>query len=338
MLVTSDKDYISLINKLRELRRDVVLVGNDQTSKAMQESATHFIPLSQILPAKQSNTGPDPQSSAQKTTPSLSFAEGTQCLLAALSTSTSKNRSHVSLSQLDKMMRNETAWSYKGYASVTQHQNRHRFSKFSQFIQAVEATGAIKISQENGTAYVSLPHTNWSGLAFEDAMQCVLHALVLHQACQDEPDVNITYVPGLVRKHLGFGDFTPTKIAIYRQNRAGRYSTLSKFLDDVANTGAIAIRRDSGVVYARLVEAPLDTSPPQSLLNVLAELQPEGLTQPQEPTHSQSSLPIEDIHPQTDHPEQGTTTVPEAVSATPESMDMMAMDEPDNPNPQLMVA
>lgn len=339
VLVTSDKDYISLINKLRELRRKVILIGSDHTSHVMQASATQFIPLSEILPDRRSR----PTIKPTPAKPRLSFDEGLQCLMTVLSKRTNAQQSHFSLSQIDKLMRNEPSSAYRGCASITRPDSEHGFSKFSEFLHVVEAQGHIQLHQHESKAYVSLPNTVEDNLKFADAVACVLYALALdHEFTSAETyqDVNIAYLPGLIRKHLKFAGFTPTKIPMQQKEGPGRYKSLSAFLQDVADTGAITLRRDAGLVYATLVEAPETPPSPASLLEILAQVHPEGvIATPEETAETAADTPPAAEPPKTPINVDETNEHTPHPQAPPEpslALDSMDSDTPDNP--PLMVA
>ena len=284
VLVTSDKDYISLINKLQELRRTVILVGSDRTSPVMRKSAAQFIPISDLLPSKFKRLPSNPPASPTSPSSCLSFEQGMKCLttvLSHLSQQTSdKSGSHlVSLSQIDKMMRQESTFSYQGCTSVCQPESKKTFSKFSRFIEAVEAKGLVTTCQHNSRTHISLIPI----LTFHEAMQCVVYALFLdHQEAQAETyqDVNITYLYRLVNQYLSFKGFTPTKILFLRKDGCGHYATLSKFLNDVAKTKVIELRREERKIYIKLTTAPSAPNPPTALMARLQGIQVNYLSTP----------------------------------------------------------
>ena len=135
-----------------------------------------------------------------------------------------------------------------------------------------EAQGLVTTCQHNSRTHIALVPL----LTFDEALNCVVYALFRdHEATNAETyqDVNITYLHRLVSQHLGLQGFTPTKILLLRQDDGGRYASLSKFLKDVCNTGAIALNRNAGKVYIKLTQDPKDKNPPVSLMTRLAQLQ-----------------------------------------------------------------
>ena len=277
VLVTSDKDYISLVNKLQELRREVILIGGDRTSSIMRESATQFTSISDLLRPDPENGSAPPQKDPSHTSSRLSFEQGVKCLLSVLShlsQNISDNAtSHIiSLSPLDNLMRKESAFTYKGCTSICQPDSTKSFSKFSHFIETAAAQGLVTTYQHHSRTHIALVPL----LTFDEAMNCVVYALFRdHEATNAETyrDVDITYLHRLVSQHLGLQGFTPTKMLLLRQDGEGRYASLSKFLRDVSNTGAIALNRDEGKVYIKLTQAPKDKNPPVALITRLENLQ-----------------------------------------------------------------
>lgn len=277
VLVTSDKDYISLVNKLQELRREVILIGGDRTSPIMRESATQFISISALLKPNPENGSSHPPKIPSIPPSRLSFEQGAKCLLTVLSHLSQKisdnAASHIiSLSQLDNLMRKESAFTYKGCTSICQPGSTKAFSKFSHFIETVESQGLVTTYQHHSRTHIALVPL----LTFDEAMNCVVYALFLdHTTTKAETyqDVNITYLHRLVSQHLGLQGFTPTKMLLLRKDGGGRYASLSKFLKDVCNMGAIALNRDEGKVYITLTQTPKDTNPPMALMTRLAQLQ-----------------------------------------------------------------
>ncbi len=273
VLVTSDKDYIPLVHQLRSMQRQVILVSRSQaTSKHLRDSVDRHIPLNQLLP--ESTSGSVKSRRKKSSGATLSFEEGTQCLLTVLEQITQGGEPRVVFSRLNDAMREQSQWPYHNASSICKPDSQDTFRQFSQFVQAVEKTGKIIIYRDGMVLYASIGHQPPpSALSFEEATQCVLYALAQErqQKGYDElQEINIAHLPLLVRQHLGFDYFAKT--SIFQVNSKLRFKTLSKFLDAVAETHQIQMRRDNHGAYVRLMKPPIDPIP-ESLVQRLRTMQ-----------------------------------------------------------------
>jgi uncharacterized protein (TIGR00288 family) len=173
ILVTSDKDFIPLVHALKAIQRKVILIGRTKsTGIHLPDSADEYVPLDAVMALVNTDRTAEEDSrlhhtrsastpekktepALDKSTPTMTFEEGVECLLDVLTDSQKKGK-QVNLSQLNELMRDHPGFSYQKSSSIYRADGTP-FGQFRKFIKAVEATGKIRIHQIDHSDYVLLP-------------------------------------------------------------------------------------------------------------------------------------------------------------------------------------
>lgn len=166
VIITGDKDFIVLVNWLRQRRKEVTIIGNASiASEHLVQSANKFYSLESIqkkatekpkeVPAKSSPVIPAKVTS-QAPTNSMSYETAVECFLQAVEINRASGRSWTRLPVLDNLMRSNPKFKYKGIKHVSRPDRKGNFSAFSQFFDAVAASGLITTRIVNGEREVMI--------------------------------------------------------------------------------------------------------------------------------------------------------------------------------------
>ncbi|MHA1769703.1 MAG: NYN domain-containing protein [Candidatus Thorarchaeota archaeon] len=154
VIVSGDKDYISMVNYLKAHGRHVVIVGPSETSSEhLQLSASEFFSFEDlaeddVLPATDS----------ELKTGIISYEDALQCLGEAIESA--KDQGKVTRYPIiDSMMRLNKEFEYRGYASIVRSDGS-RFSSFGGFIKEAERDGACVTFSTGEFAEIFLPGEN----------------------------------------------------------------------------------------------------------------------------------------------------------------------------------
>ena len=138
IIVTGDKDFIPLVNVLKNLGRQVTIIGRtERVSEQLLLSADEFVPLRQLLEDGVQQPEPKGTSSSR-----ISYEEAITCLLAALAAALDQGKS-TRFETIGRLMRDINS-RYQG-ASMVLKEDGTTFSTFSNFVSAVEKDGKIRV-------------------------------------------------------------------------------------------------------------------------------------------------------------------------------------------------
>lgn len=141
IIVTGDKDYIPLVNWLKDNKKNVIIIGNTATvSDHLMLSADDFISLEDLHQIHQSSLD------TSKETPKLelvSFDNAVECLKKAINQAREQGKS-TRFEVIDHLMRTNEKFNYKGAVWV-QKEDDKPFSSFNKFVSYAEEQGLINI-------------------------------------------------------------------------------------------------------------------------------------------------------------------------------------------------
>jgi uncharacterized protein (TIGR00288 family) len=143
VIVTGDKDFISVVNWLRDHRKRVIIIGkSDIVSEHLLLSADHFVSLEEFTKLDEipPDNSPDQK---QKKIHLLPYDDAVQCLVAVISNTREQNKS-TRFNTIDNMMRSYQDFDYRGANSVMQPNSQETYKTFTKFIAEVEKRGKIK--------------------------------------------------------------------------------------------------------------------------------------------------------------------------------------------------
>lgn len=137
IIVTSDRDFVPLINTLKNaFKREVILVGNiNQASDQILLSADEFIDIKELNFNRERDT--------------VSYEEALDCLVNNINLAFDQRYSNTSFGTIDRLMRADPDYSYGGVYSIRKdNDSTCRFRYFKDFIAAAEADGEIIVSED----------------------------------------------------------------------------------------------------------------------------------------------------------------------------------------------
>lgn len=133
-LLTTDKDYLTLINFLRNSGKKVTLVGREETiNNELRAIANEFISIDTIIPTKKT----------------ISYEEAINCLIEAIKTAQRLNKKTY-FGTIDRLMRNNSSFSYQGVISIQKTQEK-KFSSFKSFVLASQKEGKVQLQTQEGS-------------------------------------------------------------------------------------------------------------------------------------------------------------------------------------------
>ncbi|GAG24582.1 unnamed protein product, partial [marine sediment metagenome] len=157
ILLTGDKDFISLVNALKANRRKVIIIGDSRNvSEHLLLSADDFLSLeelSKMYKARDFSKILTPKKK-EKSTP---FDTAVEWLIETVKLAR-ENSKTTRRALIDNLMRSSTSFDYKGATMVQRPDNAAKtFNSFSKFIVAAENKGKIKTDINEGFMEIFLP-------------------------------------------------------------------------------------------------------------------------------------------------------------------------------------
>jgi uncharacterized protein (TIGR00288 family) len=143
MIVTGDKDFIPLVNALKDLKRRVTVIGRSETvSEQLLLSADEFIPLKQLLKDAADRLQTQHLSVSMSGQKTLSYEDAIACLVEAIGKALEQQKS-TQLSTISKLMRDINP-TYTGAFSVLRPTGGV-FVRFSELIQMAQSDGHVRV-------------------------------------------------------------------------------------------------------------------------------------------------------------------------------------------------
>ena len=157
ILLTGDKDFISLVNALRANRRKVIIIGDSHNvSEHLLLSADDFLSLeelSKMYKARDFSKIASPKKK-EKSTP---FDTAVEWLIDTVKLAR-ENSKTTRRALIDNLMRSSPSFDYKGATMVQRPDDKTKnFNSFSKFVVAAEDKGKIKTEIIEGFLEIFLP-------------------------------------------------------------------------------------------------------------------------------------------------------------------------------------
>ncbi|NJK40746.1 MAG: NYN domain-containing protein [Acaryochloridaceae cyanobacterium SU_2_1] len=152
IIVTGDRDFVPLVNALKNLKKRVTLIGRAEVaSDQLLLSADEFIDIEKL-----GTEEPDaPSFEKRQQVPKISYDDAVQCLIAAINLARNQGKSSR-FGAIDRLMRANIHHSYQGIASINRGNGRG-FANFSAFVVAVAEQGKVQIRTLAGFQELFLP-------------------------------------------------------------------------------------------------------------------------------------------------------------------------------------
>ncbi|MGB7414000.1 MAG: NYN domain-containing protein, partial [Thermosynechococcaceae cyanobacterium] len=148
IIVTGDKDFIPLVNALKDLKRQVTVIGrSENVSEQLLLSADEFVPLKQLLQNAADRQQTQGDAGAVNGQVTLSYEDAIACLVEAIGKALEQQKS-TQLSTIGKLMRDINPI-YTGASSV-QRPTGGVFVRFSELIRMAENEGHIRVITTSG--------------------------------------------------------------------------------------------------------------------------------------------------------------------------------------------
>lgn len=154
VIVTGDKDYISVVNYLKAHEKHVLVVGPSEiSSDHLQLSASEFYSFEDLAEETESITP-----KIEWITGTITLDEATKCLLKAIAKAKELGKT-TRFPVIDSIMRMDKTVQYRGYQSIIGPEDVP-FSSFGQFIDYLESKSKIVVYSSGEFAEIFLPTEN----------------------------------------------------------------------------------------------------------------------------------------------------------------------------------
>ena len=144
IIITGDKDFISLVNSLKANRRKVIIIGDSHTvSEHLLLSADDFLSLEELSKMyKASEFSKVIQ--LKKKEKAIPFDTAVKWLIETVKLAREKGKT-TRFALIDNLMRSSQSFDYKGATIVQKSDDKTKtFKAFSKFVTAAEERGKIK--------------------------------------------------------------------------------------------------------------------------------------------------------------------------------------------------
>ena len=161
IIVTGDKDFIPLVNALKDMGKTVTIIGHaDKVSEHLMLSADEFVSVrelldseeeeaKQIIPASAiTSDAPSPEPKSKKTIAPMPYDAAVECLLEALGAAIEQSKS-TRIETIGRLMRTINS-QYLGANHVFTPNKQGTFTKFSAFLATVANEGKIRLETTEG--------------------------------------------------------------------------------------------------------------------------------------------------------------------------------------------
>lgn len=157
MIVTGDKDFIPLVNALKDLGKTVTVIGHaDKVSEHLMLSADEFVSVRELLDTHEEEVIPhppaqdSPEANVQEEVkiPTMAYEEAVDCLLEAVGAAIEQSKS-TRIETIGRLMRTINPH-YTGANHVSTPNNQGTFTKFSAFLATVANEGKIRLETTEG--------------------------------------------------------------------------------------------------------------------------------------------------------------------------------------------
>ncbi|MEM9136541.1 MAG: NYN domain-containing protein [Cyanobacteria bacterium P01_F01_bin.42] len=179
IIVTGDKDFIPLVNALKDLEKTVTIIGHaDKVSEHLELSADAFISVSELLnrhpiSADSESLMLEPsEDSAENDAGLMTYNDAVNCLVNTIASVAEQGKS-ARIETIGRLMRTVNP-KYMGATQVVTPCHRGTFTKFSAFIATAVNEGQIRLeTAEDGSKQLFLPDENQSRGSSSKALQTI---------------------------------------------------------------------------------------------------------------------------------------------------------------------
>ncbi|MEO0353717.1 MAG: NYN domain-containing protein [Cyanobacteria bacterium P01_A01_bin.3] len=148
ILVTGDKDFVPLVNGLKDAGKTVVLASKaSTTSSHLLSSADEFVDISTLVGEQSGND--------REVADSITYRDAAVCLKTAVQVGIERGKS-TRLPAVDLRMRSNRDYTYRGYQSIATSAHKS-FSNFSDFVRSVQKEGGVVLKTVDGFKEIGLP-------------------------------------------------------------------------------------------------------------------------------------------------------------------------------------
>lgn len=159
IIVTGDKDFISVVNWLKDNRKKVTIIGkSDIISEHLLLSADHFVSLEEFSKMDLQESTEENHSHSKKHR-TIKFNDAIKCLIEVITNARDQTKS-TRFNTIDNLMRSHPEFNYFGVKSIKPLEDGEVFSSFKKFIQKVESMGLIKSETVGGFKEIFLMEEN----------------------------------------------------------------------------------------------------------------------------------------------------------------------------------
>ncbi len=157
ILLTGDKDFISLVNALKANRRKVIIIGDTHNiSEHLLLSADDFLSLGELSKMYKARDFSKIKIFKKKEKP-IPFDTAVDWLIETIQLARENSKTTRS-ALIDNLMRSSSNFDYKGASMVQEPDDKTKtFNSFSKFVAAAEEKGKIKTEIIEGFMEIFLP-------------------------------------------------------------------------------------------------------------------------------------------------------------------------------------
>jgi hypothetical protein len=220
IIVTGDKDFIPLVNALKDLGKKVTIIGHaDKVSEHLMLSADEFVSVSELLRTEAAAGMDEPIAQRDPENPGpqpISYEEAVRCLLDTVEAALAQGKS-TRMETVGRLMRT-TNPAFEGQIYTPNRQGK--FTKFASFIAMVANEGKIRVeTTESGFRELFLPEEDP-----EEESEFRSEAIATLE--QDHWSVLLDQVQ-LILSEKGSLSFVPLLCMLSRSKQSGTLSFLS---------------------------------------------------------------------------------------------------------------
>ena len=157
IILTGDKDFISLVNSLKANRRKVIIIGDTHNiSEHLLLSADDFLSLEELSKMYKARDF-SKEIKPKKKEKSIPFDTAVNWLIETVRLAREKGKTSRR-GLVDNLMRSSNTFDYKGATMVQRPDDKNKtFSSFSKFVAAAEEKGKVKTEIVEGFMEIFLP-------------------------------------------------------------------------------------------------------------------------------------------------------------------------------------
>lgn len=268
IIFTNDNDYVELVNTLRKLNKEVIIIGHKNTTgQLLRDNADDSIAIESLLEIE---VPKPPTIKSPANPPQLSYEVAVKYLVDLVK-NCQDSQQPILLCQVDKVMRDRHQ-DYQGFKTIAPPKNQ-KFSNFSNFLKQAEKDGFIQIKKQSKDAkksqdIVTLPQANPSTpktavpkqpqqakakIPYDRGVNLLIQAIKQLNCEQKKATIN-----NIVGKLEKLSPLYQNSKSIQRTNGVN-FGSLTKFIEQVEKDGKVKVQRPQNskkIKEVKLVETP----------------------------------------------------------------------------------